>query len=137
MNKRDRSLMHLFQLGLSIHHLSQTTERKFGLSLGQWCFLRHLIDLPGTTANALALAVGVHSSTLTQTMKKMEEKGYVSIAEDPKDSRKRLISITRRGKEALEDSDRAWSTYGEQISGMEGDVSKLADLLSNHSLVKE
>lgn len=37
-----------------------------GLSLGQWCVLKHLIDMPGTSANALAAAVGVHPSTYKQ-----------------------------------------------------------------------
>lgn len=137
MKKQERSLMLLFQLSLSIHHLSQTVEKNSGLSLGQWCFLKHLIDLPGATASVLSMAVGVHSSTLTQTMKKMEEREYIAIIEDPKDSRKKLISITRRGKEVLEASDRGWSIYGVGISGMEGDLSKLTDLLSSYFAMKQ
>ena len=102
MNRQDDPLLSLFHLGVSLHHLNMQSEKRLGLSLGQWCLLKKLIDMPVTTAHALSKAVGVHPSTLTQTLKRLESRGFIFITEDPKDSRKKLISITRAGKKALD-----------------------------------
>ncbi len=98
----ESTLLSLFHIGLSIQNLNKVWERKLGLSLVQWCLLKHLIDMPAVSALSLAKAVGVHPSTLSQTLKRLERRQFIHIAEDPKDSRKKVISITRLGKEALD-----------------------------------
>ncbi|MBY0469940.1 MarR family transcriptional regulator [bacterium] len=105
-------LFSLFKMGVSIHNLNKKTEKKLGLSLVQWCLLKRLIDLPAASASSLASAVGVHPSTLTQTLRRLGRKGFIYVAEDPKDSRKKAISITRSGRDILHTSTRdmvSWS----------------------------
>jgi len=105
-------LFSLFKMGVSIHNLNKKTEKKLGLSLVQWCLLKRLIDLPAASASSLADAVGVHPSTLTQTLRRLGRKGFIYVAEDPKDSRKKAISITRSGRDILQTSTRdmiSWS----------------------------
>lgn len=102
MKDAERPLFSLFRIGNSIQALNKRTEKYCGLSLVQWCLLKYLIDMPGSSAQLLAKAVGVHPSTLTQTLKRLEKKKFIFITEDPKDSRKKLISITRAGKYTLE-----------------------------------
>ncbi len=90
----------LVQVGLAIHNLNKAAEQRLGLSLVQCHVLSALIELPGCSQLELAQATGVHPSTLTQTLKILERKKLVFIDEHPKDSRKKILIATRRGKEA-------------------------------------
>ncbi len=95
------TLLSLVELANWLHHFNKRAEKLWGLSLTQWALLSHLIDNPGCSPQNLASLVGVHPSTLTQTMKRLHKKGLLFVAEDPKDSRKKIISITRAGRDKL------------------------------------
>lgn len=97
----DHVLFLLCRVGSSIHQLNQAAEREIGLSLVQWSLLRHLIDMPCTSAQELAHAVKVHPSTLTQSLRRLQRKDLIFVGGDPKDSRRKLIVITRRGRDVL------------------------------------
>lgn len=97
----ETELLSIFKIGLSIHNFNKTSERETGLSLVQWCLLNKLIDMPAASALALAKGVGVHPSTLTQSLKRLEKKGFVFVTDDPRDSRRKMISLTRNGQAAL------------------------------------
>lgn len=107
----------LFRIRLSIHRLSKLSERRFGLSIVQWCFLRRLIQMPAVSAQTLAQTVGVHPSTLTQTLKRLHRRGLIFITEDPRDSRKKTISVTRQGKEALDLAEVRMNQFLESFDG--------------------
>lgn len=92
----------LFHLTLTLHHLNKEVEHKFKLSFVQLFVLLKLRSLPATSAQMLAGAVGVHPSTLSQTLRRLTRKEYVFVTEDPKDSRRKLIALTKRGKEATQ-----------------------------------
>ena len=98
----EQDLISFFHVGISLHNFNKKAEREFGISLVQWRLLKQLIDMPAVSAFNLAKAVGVHPSTLTQTLRRLEIKKYIFIAEDPKDSRKKVISLTRQGKNILD-----------------------------------
>ncbi len=131
MNKNDRLLFSLFRIGVSIQHLNKKSERKVGLSLVQWCLLEQLIDMPGTSAYALAKSVGVHPSTLTQTLKRLEKKGHVFLTEDPRDSRKKLISLTKIGKQAMEKVQKQMNSWSDELSSFRNDLKRLNSFLQN------
>lgn len=118
----ERAWFLLLDVWGSIQRFNKESEKRFGLSLVQWCLLRRLIDMPFASAQSLAAEVGVHPSTMTQTIKRLEKKRFVFVGEDPKDSRKKMISITRLGKETLETASKhmrsgmaGWSSFGEDI----------------------
>ena len=92
----------LFHLTLALHHLNKEMERRLKLSLVQLFVLLRLRHLPASSAQVLASAVGVHPSTLCQTLKRLTRKEFVFITEDPKDSRRTLIALTKRGKETID-----------------------------------
>lgn len=96
------SIFHLLKMNLAIQQLNRHYEQSFGLSIVQWHLLKHLVDLPGTPATVLAHAAGVHPSTLTQSLRRLLRKKYIFATNDPKDSRKKILSITREGKEMLD-----------------------------------
>jgi len=129
MSLESRPLFSLFRIGISIHHFNKKSEEKFGLSLVQWCLLENLIDMPGTSAHALAKSVGVHPSTLTQTLKRLEKKEFVFQAEDPRDSRKKIISLTKNGKEAMESVAIQMRDWSNDLSSLGGDLMRLNSFL--------
>src|SRR5688500_2072878 len=92
----------IFHLTLSLHHVNKRFEASFGLSLVQLYVLESLRQTPAVNLNVLAREVGVHASTLTQTIKRLSRKQYVLVIDDPLDQRKKVISLTRSGKEAIE-----------------------------------
>lgn len=124
-------LFSLFHIGVSIQSLNKKTEKKLGLSLVQWCLLRQLLSRPGVSAHVLAISVGVHPSTLTQTLKRLEKKGFVYLAEDPKDSRKKIISLTRLGKSTLDLVERQMETWSGKLSILESELDRIRVMLKN------
>lgn len=92
----------LFQLTLILHHLNKDVERKFRLSLIQLFVLLKLRQLPATSAQVLARAVGVHPSSLSQTLRRLTRKEFIFVTKDPKDNRKILIALTKRGRDTID-----------------------------------
>ena len=131
MESSDHPLFSLFHIGLSIQNLNKKSEKKLGLSLVQWCLLKHLIDMPAVPAHFLAKTVGVHPSTLTQTLKRLERRKYIYIAEDPKDSRKKLISLTRLGNNALENANAPMINWSINFSDLKAELQHLRSFLKN------
>ena len=125
-------LVSLVRIGNSIHHLNKKSEQLTGLSLVQWCVLKQLIDMPGTAALALAKMVDVHPSTLTQTLKRLERKGHVFLMEDPKDSRKKVISITKQGQMMLAKMEAQMESWSRELRSLSGGLNQLNIILQSH-----
>lgn len=68
--------------------------------------LAHYPDDPGQAPTQKELADRLHSAppTIAASLKCMERQGYVARRTDEKDSRRNRISITRKGRDALESS---------------------------------
>lgn len=100
----ESTLMGMFERNLRFHSLTRAFEKRSGLTIVQWCLLRKLRDMPGSSARELSTSLGVHPSTLTPGVKRLEARGLIFVMRDPNDSRKKALSITREGAEALEAS---------------------------------
>ncbi len=131
MSTLEHSVVSLLNLGSSIHHANKESERRFGLSLVQWCLLKHLIDMPSASARSLAKEAGVHPSTLTQTIKRLARKKLIFILEDPKDSRRKLISITRLGKDMMESTATQMTSWLSGLAALERDLDRISVSLNN------
>ena len=105
----ESSLITVFNVGLLLNGFNREAERNTGMSIVQWCVLNRMLEMPASPAQRISEALGVHPSTLTQTLKRLRKRGLIHVAQDPRDSRKKLISVTRRGFESLE------RTRGEMI----------------------
>lgn len=139
MKSSEKSFVSLFHIGVAIHQLNKHTEKSLGLSLVQWRLLKCLVDMPASSAHSLAKAVGVHPSTLTQTLKRLERKKFIFVMEDPKDCRKKLISITRLGKTALDNTSNHLGSWSKHLASMENELqfvqSSLAEQISKKVLI--
>ncbi len=107
---------HLIDFSLSLNHINKMLESKCGLSLVQWYLLKTLLEMPAVSPQNLAKALRVTPGTLSQALARLEKKDLLFVREDPKDARRKMISITRAGKERLEragaEFDRAFAGSG-------------------------
>lgn len=125
----------LFHINLTLNHLNKGMERRFKLSLVQLFVLLRLRTLPASCSQALSEAIGIQPSTLTQTIRRLVRKEYIFVTDDPRDSRKRLISLTRKGKEITEE---VYQDLKEIVNNLEGNVKDtLEESLHFLSQVKE
>jgi DNA-binding MarR family transcriptional regulator len=99
-------LKSVFHVSLLLHNLNKEAERRTGLSIAQWAVLKCLLEMPASSAQELSEAAKLHPSTLSQSLKRLIRKNLIFVTDDPRDSRKKIISLTRKGKDALDSSDR-------------------------------
>lgn len=118
-----------FRLGMEIERMGQRMEDKCGISLAQWSVLIRLKDLPAITAQELAAAVGVHPSTLTQALKRLERKKFIFVGKDPKDSRKKILSLTRQGADLLDEVKEILHPWRELVHPMIPNMEQLVEVL--------
>lgn len=71
---------------------------EYGVSIGQWYFLRTLWDEDGLTQRELSLRVGMMEPTTVTALNGMEQNGLVRRVRNPHDRRKMNIFLTDRGR---------------------------------------
>lgn len=102
MKKEFLAVFHLISIARTVQELNFRFEKKFELSLAQWMLLSHLKDLPGCSAFDLSEALQVHPSSLTPALKRLKKKGFIAISNDPKDSRRKNLYLTREGRDQIQ-----------------------------------
>lgn len=92
-------------LGYLTRELNRAIQRElalriapFGVTSGQWYFLRVLWQRDGITQRELADAVGMREPTAMAALRGMEEAGWITRRAAPDDARKRIVRLTRRGR---------------------------------------
>ncbi len=91
----------LVKANLKFHQLNRVAEKNFGISIVQYHLIKIVKDIPGISPQSLARELQTHPSTLTQSIRRLLRKKAVFIAPHPKDSRKKLISLTRVGLQLI------------------------------------
>lgn len=95
------SISGLIKLSLSLQGLNKSLESKYGLSIVQWSLLNALVGMPAVSPRILAKTLRVTPGTLSQSLNRLAKKDFLFMRSDPNDARKKMISITRSGKNAL------------------------------------
>ena len=76
-----------------------------GLTRAQFTVLNHCVRLgDNKTPAQLAARFQVTRGTMTSTLARLEEKGFIRIDPDPVDGRSKRVLLTRKGRAAREDS---------------------------------
>lgn len=87
----------------------------FGVSIGQWYFLRALWEEDGLTQRELSHRVGMMEPTTVTALNGMEKRGLVKRVRNPRDRRKMNIFLTEKGR-----------SLRDKLMPFENDVNKLA-----------
>src|SRR5690554_5981531 len=87
---------------------------KYGASMAVG-FALLSIDKEGTSSTALAPKMGMEPTSLTRTLKSMEEKGLIVRKKNPKDGRGVIIHLTKLGQEKRELSKQTVLRFDEVI----------------------
>ena len=80
-----------------------------GLKITQRAILAEIGRSEPTTVGKLAETLVMDSGALAHTLKPLERDGLVAVAIDPDDRRNRLITLTRRGRAKLAETDALWA----------------------------
>ncbi|WP_291206815.1 MarR family transcriptional regulator [Hyphomonas sp.] len=98
-----------FSLFLEIGIISQLSGNRFqrvmpfGLTMAQFSLLTHCLRLgDGWTPARLAAAFQVTRGTMTNTLQKLEAKGFIRVDPDPEDARSKRVFLTPAGRAAQE-----------------------------------
>lgn len=74
---------------------------KTGLYAGQERVIEALANVEGMTPGALARALGVRPPTITKTISRLEEQGFVARAASASDGRQVTVMLTEAGYDVL------------------------------------
>ncbi len=80
----------------------QANIAKYGLTLGQWYYLRALWDEDGMTQRELSRRVGMMEPTTVTAVNSMERDGYIRRVRNKTDRRKVNIFLTPKGRRLRE-----------------------------------
>lgn len=103
---RDRPDVRLFtEIGIISQLVRSSLERSlpYGLSYAQFGVLTHFARRGGVESPAqLARAFQVTKGAMTNTLQRLEGRGFIAIAGDAADGRRKRVSITPKGLAAHE-----------------------------------
>lgn len=98
---------HFNELGI-VNQLATTLFERMlphDLTLAQFSLLNHMVRLgDGWGPARLAAAFQVTKGALTNTLGKLEAKGFVAIEPDPQDGRGKRVMLTAAGRQARDDA---------------------------------
>ncbi|MFI7610448.1 MarR family winged helix-turn-helix transcriptional regulator [Nonomuraea terrae] len=84
--------------------------RELGLHPGQELLLMQLMDRDGQTQSELLESVGLDHSTVSKSLRRMQEAGLVAREQAPHDRRATLVRLTEKGRAMREPIERMWAT---------------------------
>ena len=73
----------------------------FEISWGQQFYVEYIYDHPGASAQEMAAFIRVDKATLSKSIKKLAEIGYVNVVPDKVDKRVRHLYLTSKGVPAV------------------------------------
>lgn len=140
-----RALFDLFnEIGI-VNQLSSTRFDRVlpeGLTRSQFSVLNNFVRLGGTrNPLQLARAFQVTKGAMTNTLKRLEARGSITLSVDPVDKRGKIVKITKSGRALRERAIKAASAELSEVatllSGAQMDDHLLDDMLSNLRKIRE
>ncbi|NYJ15088.1 DNA-binding MarR family transcriptional regulator [Rhizobium leguminosarum] len=99
---RDTCLcLHVQRAARALARLFDDALRPAGLTNGQFSLMMSLNRPEPPPMGPVAALLAMDQTTLTAALKPLQRKGWVTVMENPKDRRRRLLGLTPDGKAAL------------------------------------
>jgi MarR family transcriptional regulator, organic hydroperoxide resistance regulator len=100
---RNQTIDFLFRsTWLAINKMYNEEAAKFDSTISIGFTLLSIDTENGTPSTALGPKMGIESTSLTRTLKNMDEQGLIIKKKNPEDGRSILIFLTQKGKEKRE-----------------------------------
>lgn len=103
-----------------IAHLAENEFQRIlpeGLTPAQFGVLNHLLRLDtAETVTELASAFQVAQPTMSSTVRKLEDKGFVEFVPDTEDRRIKRVSVTKAGRKKRKKSVKALEPYWAELA---------------------
>ncbi|AXA41867.1 MULTISPECIES: MarR family winged helix-turn-helix transcriptional regulator [Rhizobium] len=131
---RDTCLcLHVQRAARALARLFDDALRPAGLTNGQFSLMMSLNRPEPPPMGPVAALLAMDQTTLTAALKPLQRKGWVTVMENPRDRRGRLLSLTTEGKAVLVRALPIWESTHAMIDGKlpDGSVARLRqDLLA-------
>lgn len=121
---------------LAVNKMYNEEASKFGTTMATGFALLSIDPEKGTPSTSLGPKMGMEATSLSRTLKTMEEKGLIKRKPNPEDGRGILIHLTEFGREKRDYSKEKVLTFNESIkeSVTEEELLKfykVADIINN------
>lgn len=91
-------MQQLWELSHALEVRSKRMGRTIGVTGPQRLVIRVVGQTPGITARDLAQVLGIHPSTLTGILGRLERNDFLARASDPEDRRRARFRLTAQGR---------------------------------------
>jgi len=134
------------ELWMSVAKIYNEEAAKYGGTMSIGYVLLKIDPQIGTPSTSLAPMMGMEATSLSRTLKKMEEKGLIYREPNPTDGRSVLIKLTDFGLEMREKSKQIVLSFNEELNNhfSESDLltfkrisNKMLDLINNKVFFKK
>lgn len=113
----------IFQLARAHRGYAARLLRDLGLHPGQELLLMRLLDRDGQTQSELLAAVGLDHSTVSKSLRRMQEAGLLTREPAEHDRRAMRVWLTDRGRAMRGDLEDMWSTLERaSVGGLDADT---------------
>ena len=85
----------------ALREASRVSQRRTGLSAAQLFVLRRLAEQAPLSINELAAVTFTHQSSVSVVVSRLVERRLVTRIRDPRDARRRLLTLTSGGRRKL------------------------------------
>ncbi|MBO7178835.1 MAG: MarR family transcriptional regulator [Clostridia bacterium] len=100
----NRSLVHeIITLNVTHRYRVGKAASSLGLYFGQPAILEFILQNKSCTQKELAIHLHISPASVATTLKRMEKAGFIERIEDKADTRKKHLSVTKKGENALKD----------------------------------
>ncbi len=76
---------------------SKTYRQLFGVGVTEWRIIALLAIEPNISAQRICQVIGFDKALVSRAIQQMDEGGYVAIAPDPADARRKTVALTQAG----------------------------------------
>lgn len=120
------TLLRLRKVTRRVTQIYDQTLEPSGLTITQFGLLSHLLTHGGMSIGELAGHLVTDSTTLTRVLRPLERKGYIVIAANAADRRRRDVDLSASGQAVLRTAVPLWRRAQDQLQDLLGSRDHLA-----------
>lgn len=126
LRRATRQLSRIYDDALAAH----------GLTIGQFGIIGHIEALEAPAIQTLADHLGMDQSALSRSLKPIEKAGLIASRTDENDGRRRVLVLTREGRQRFNQVSEAWRAAQERMQDTFG-ANQTRDLRSRLSALSD